>query len=98
MSQYHQGENMAIKYAEDIYDKIESKQDPCLPVGQQPDGYGRRISMPYKVRFNGCGHWHRVYCCIFSNVGTLYVLIDKEWVCFRNDDNLRLTGEWPKAA
>ena len=34
-------------------------------------GYGKRIPTRYMVRLNG--KWRRVYCCIFSNIGTLYI-------------------------
>lgn len=34
-------------------------------------GYGKRIPTPYMVKFNG--KWRRVYCCIYSNSGTLYI-------------------------
>lgn len=34
-------------------------------------GYGKRIPTRYMVNFQG--RWRRVYCCIFSNAGTLYV-------------------------
>jgi hypothetical protein len=34
-------------------------------------GYGRRIPTQYVVRLNN--RWRRVYICIFSNSGTLYV-------------------------
>ena len=34
-------------------------------------GYGRRIPTSHMVHFNG--KWRRVYCCIFSNSGTLYI-------------------------
>lgn len=34
-------------------------------------GYGKRIPTRYMVLLNG--KWRRVYCCIFSNVGTLYI-------------------------
>lgn len=34
-------------------------------------GYGKRIPTEYMVRFNG--RWRRVYCCIYSNSGTLYI-------------------------
>lgn len=84
-----------ITYAEDVYEKIESKQDDCRPYGQGVDGYGRKIATPYRVRFNGRGPWRRVYCCVYSNVGTLYVMIGGEWTCFRCDENLRINGAWP---
>jgi len=34
-------------------------------------GYGKRIPTPYVVRLSG--RWRRVYCCVFSNIGTCYV-------------------------
>ena len=34
-------------------------------------GYGARIPMPYMVRVNG--KWRRVYCRIYSNIGTLFI-------------------------
>lgn len=34
-------------------------------------GYGKRIPTEYKVQYNG--KWRRVYCCIFSNIGTMYI-------------------------
>jgi len=34
-------------------------------------GYGKRIPTRYMARLNG--KWRRVYCCIFSNSGTLYI-------------------------
>lgn len=38
-------------------------------------GYGGRIPTLYMVRHNG--KWRRVYCAIYSNVGTTY--IGKRW-------------------
>ena len=34
-------------------------------------GYGSKIPTRYMVRFND--KWRRVYCAIFSNIGTLYI-------------------------
>lgn len=34
-------------------------------------GYGSRIPTEYCVKWRG--HWRRVYCRIYSNVGTLYI-------------------------
>lgn len=34
-------------------------------------GYGARIPTPYMVRYNG--RWRRVYCCIYSNIGSLFI-------------------------
>lgn len=34
-------------------------------------GYGKRIPTEWLVKYNG--RMRRVYCCIFSNVGTCYI-------------------------
>ena len=34
-------------------------------------GYGKAIPTDLMVKFNN--RWRRVYCCIFSNSGTLYI-------------------------
>ena len=35
-------------------------------------GYGRKIPTSYKVKHEN--RWYRVYCCIFSNSGTCYIV------------------------
>lgn len=34
-------------------------------------GYGKRIPTVHMVKYNN--KWRRVYCCIYSNNGTLYI-------------------------
>ena len=48
-----------------------------LGLSYTATGYGEKIPMPYKVRTID-QKWRRVYCRIFSNVGTLYVMHGKE--------------------
>jgi hypothetical protein len=86
----------AVIYAEDVFRKIESKPAPCPPYGQGADGYGKKIAMPYMVRLDGKGPWRRVYCCCFSNAGTVYVIVKGQHYCFHHDENVRLNGEWIK--
>ena len=86
----------AITYAEDVFDTIESKRDDCPPIGQNAEGYGSKIHTPYLVRLNGKAPWHRVYSVIWSNVGSLYIIVKRKRYFFRHDQNLRLTGVWPK--
>ena len=38
-------------------------------------GYGDKLPTPYMVRYTG--RWRRVYCRIFSNIGTLYIQAPK---------------------
>jgi len=35
-------------------------------------GYGRKIPTDRMVKYNN--RWHRIYCCIYSNVGTCYIV------------------------
>lgn len=53
---------------------------PCIikPAGWQEkgllysaSGYGAKIPTQYMVKFNN--RWRRVYCKIYSNIGTLYI-------------------------
>lgn len=42
-------------------------------------GYGRKIPTDTMIKYNG--RWRRVYCCIFSNSGTCYIVgPDKKWI------------------
>ena len=41
-------------------------------------GYGDKIATKYMVFIDN--KWRRVYCRIYSNIGTLYILINKERV------------------
>jgi len=43
-------------------------------------GYGRKIPTSNMVRLPNDKRWRRVYCCIFSNIGTTYVIKNGEWV------------------
>lgn len=88
--------NSPIKYVEDNFHTIESKQDDCRPYGQQPDGYGRKIAMPYLIRLNESGPWRRVYCVIFSNSGSIYVVVNKQAYYFRHDEDCRIVGQWKR--
>lgn len=38
---------------------------------QTATGYGSRLATPYMIKFND--KWRRVYCRIYSNIGTLYI-------------------------
>jgi hypothetical protein len=41
-------------------------------------GYGRKIPTEYMVKVNN--RWRRVYCCIMSNNGTLYIDGARGWI------------------
>jgi hypothetical protein len=40
-------------------------------------GYGRKIPTSWTVRYNG--KVRRIYCCIYSNIGTCYIIVNGAW-------------------
>ena len=72
-----------IKQRIDI-NTLETKDNP-LPhheAGRMytQTGYGREIPTRTMVKLPGSSRWRRVYCCIFSNIGTSYVLDGSDWI------------------
>ena len=53
------------------------KETEC-PRSNSRTGYGSKIPTQYMVFVEN--KWRRVYCRVYSNIGTLYVLINKERV------------------
>ena len=57
------------------YEEVEYKYAPLdwqtRGLSYTASGYGARIPTPHMVRYNG--KWRRVYCKIYSNIGTLYI-------------------------
>ena len=43
-------------------------------------GYGRKIPTTHMVKLPDSNHWRRVYCCIYSNIGTCYVPTEFGWI------------------
>ena len=41
-------------------------------IMQTPTGYGNKLTMSYKVPYNG--RKYRVYCTCYSNIGTCYII------------------------
>lgn len=76
---------MSLRYLTDEYPRVEfSRKDRPICNGQGADGYGRKIATNRMARFNG--RMHRIYCCLFSNIGTCYVLHRGEWLIVRDHD------------
>lgn len=42
-----------------------------LGLSYTASGYGKRLPTEYMVRY--MNKWRRVYCCCFSNIGTMYI-------------------------
>ena len=62
------------------FETLECKIDTLLwqEKGLQytASGYGSKIPTRYKVKHNN--RWKRVYCCIYGNSGTLYIMQGKD--------------------
>ena len=65
---------VANYYLEDL----EHKETP-VPRHCTATGYGRKLPTRHMVKLPGGKRWRRVYCCIYSNVGTCYVLQADGW-------------------
>jgi len=65
---------MYIKQNELVVE-VESKESPLWwqekGLSYTATGYGKRIPTRYMVCYNG--KWRRVYCAIYSNIGTCYI-------------------------
>jgi hypothetical protein len=45
---------------------------------QTASGYGRKLNTGKKYKYNG--RLYRVYVCQYSNIGTAYIIVNKEWI------------------
>jgi hypothetical protein len=43
-------------------------------------GYGKKIPTSWMIRLPGSPRWRRLYVCCYSNSGTAYVTVGKDWV------------------
>ena len=82
---------IVVKYLCDVHADVTFKRNDVprrgmmqLAPGQGADGYGRKISTDYMAHVNG--KWRRIYCCCFSNAGSLYVEDGKDWLHVRDTD------------
>lgn len=78
---------MDISYAENFAAKVKPFPNGRIP-GLRQDGYGRKISTQYMIRFKGSRHWRRVYQTQISNVGSLWIWT-KDGRLFVRDHNLQ---------
>lgn len=63
--------------------ELEHKSNPLphhkLGLSYTSSGYGRKIPTTMMVKLPGTKRWRRVYCCIYSNAGTCYVVVKGDW-------------------
>lgn len=46
--------------------------------GANMDGYGTRITTGYLVQLEGESRWRRVYATCYSNVSTMWIIVNKK--------------------
>ena len=47
-----------------------------LGLSYTRSGYGKKIPTTKVIKYQN--RWYRIYCCIFSNIGTAYILVKGE--------------------
>lgn len=52
---------------------------------QTATGYGSKLKTPFKVYYEG--RMRRVYCRIFSNIGTTFIILNKKEVIVDLDND-----------
>ena len=60
---------------------------------QTASGYGSKLVTRYRVRYigdDGRPRWYRVYACIWSNVGTTYIIVSGRRTALDIDTRHRL--------
>jgi len=66
------------------FESLETKDAPMAHHLQglqyTRSGYGRKIPTSRMVRLPSAKRWRRVYCAIFSNIGTCYVQSGSDWI------------------
>ena len=68
---------MRVRYLQPEFMVATKLSQPKPWAGRNQYGYGRKIPTAWMVKLND-GIWRRVYAMYFSNVQSLYVLIDRE--------------------
>ena len=63
----HNIEDLTVKRSQPFYGRTQS-------------GYGRKLPTQWMVKLPGSNRWRRVYCCIYSNIGTCYVTKGSDWI------------------
>ncbi|WYW04252.1 hypothetical protein Kompost2_00002 [Pseudomonas phage vB_PpuP-Kompost-2] len=57
-----------------VESKVNAMRHHRLGLSWTASGYGSKIPTEHMVQYDG--RWRRVYCAIYSNCGTCYILID----------------------
>lgn len=53
---------------------LETIEKPAPVSGRTASGYGNRLPCGFLARVENGGRFYRVYCRIFSNIGTCYIV------------------------
>ena len=77
----HKNTDNSCFLTERVQHKLDLMRHHKLGLSYTATGYGSKIPTQYMVKYNN--RWHRVYCAIYSNSGTLYIV--------SNGDKIRVT-------
>jgi hypothetical protein len=50
-------------------------------LSQTASGYGKKLNTGKMAKYNN--KWYRLYCCIFSNIGTCYIISKGKELIYR---------------
>ena len=68
----HKSTDNRCHRTERVQNKLEPMRHHKLGLTYTATGYGSKIPTEYMVKYNN--RWYRVYCAIYSNNGTLYII------------------------
>jgi hypothetical protein len=61
-----------------------------IPKNRSVSGYGNKLPTPYVLKFSGSKRWYRIYAICYSNIGSLYVIKNKEKLFVNEYQSLNL--------
>ena len=67
---------MRLQYLEPADIQGERQDERAPNYGRNVDGYGSKIPTSRWLKVGG--RWRRVYCTIYSNIGTCWVIVNGE--------------------
>jgi hypothetical protein len=61
-------------FAPEKFTILETQNKPAPLSGRTQSGYGNKIPCGFLARIDNTDRFYRVYCRIFSNIGTCYII------------------------
>ena len=80
-------------YLSDLEHKVELLWWQKQGLSYTASGYGKKIPTHHMVKLPDDTRWRRVYCCIYSNSGTCYVVKNNEWIIIHQSNGQTMAWE-----